>query len=204
MILDRGVCFCFIGQSILPMARGKWALARGHKSAQLIADMDSTCLYGFSPLSSSALSYTVHAGKTSVHSVCLKLCQKNLLFHNFFFWTWQAYNVCSSKGHLRSYKIWWALPHSQGSSRPSPKLLHPAHIETSYSFIKITHIVARVSSFSFITFRTNVAFCSLKNNRRSFCMESSQWDWCRDLVRAGLGRRQRAICRLPSIKFQCY
>lgn len=68
------------------MVRGKWTLSKGHRSAQLITDMDNTCLWGFTPVSGSALSYTMCAGKTSVHSVCLKLYQKNLLlFQSFSF-----------------------------------------------------------------------------------------------------------------------
>jgi len=43
-------------------------------------------------------------------------------------------------------------------------LPHHPQREKSCSFIEITHIIARVSSFSFITFRTNISFCSLENN----------------------------------------
>lgn len=81
------------------MVRGRWTLATGHKSAQLITDVDNSCLWGFSPLPSATLPHAICTGKTSVHSVRLKLCQKNLLlFQSFFFWTQQTYNVWANKG----------------------------------------------------------------------------------------------------------
>jgi len=96
-------------------------------------------------------------------------------------------------------------PQARYHWRPIPKLLHWVHRERWFSFTQTTHIIARVSSFSFITFRTNVTFRSLKNSTE----EAPAWTAaisevrlvlaCSDFVRGGSGEGWGALYRLPDI-----